>query len=145
MLLAYGFIAADVQNEFAQTYLRTTDDTPVADLRAAVDALIAEARDWLTSEDVDSPDHKFELYADCRYYRQDIQIPCALGPESLDDGGPLAADVRRGAPRYRELDAHAALHHRRRHHEDNQQHEHHIDQRHDVDFGQRARGPAAAP
>jgi N-methylhydantoinase A len=86
VLSAYGFIAADVQNEFAQTYLRTTDDTPVADLRAAVDALIAEARDWLTSEDVDSPDHKFELYADCRYYRQDIQIPCALGPESLDDG-----------------------------------------------------------
>jgi N-methylhydantoinase A len=97
VLSAYGFIAADVQNEFAQTYLRTTDATPVAELRAAVDALIAEARDWLTSEDVASGNHKFELYADCRYYRQDIQIPCALGPESLDDGfAPgLRADFER--------------------------------------------------
>jgi N-methylhydantoinase A len=97
VLSAYGFIAADVQNEFAQTYLRTTDATPVAELRAAVDALIAEARDWLTSEDVASGNHKFELYADCRYYRQDIQIPCALGPESLDDGFAtgLRADFER--------------------------------------------------
>jgi N-methylhydantoinase A len=86
VLSAYGFIAADVQNEFAQTYLRTTDDTSVAELRATVDALIAEAREWLTAEDVDSADHEFELYADCRYYRQDIQIPCALAPEAVGNG-----------------------------------------------------------
>jgi N-methylhydantoinase A len=86
VLSAYGFIAADVQNEFAQTYLRTTDATPAAELRAAVDGLVTEARDWLTGEDVDASEHKFELYADCRYYRQDIQIPCALAAELLDDG-----------------------------------------------------------
>jgi N-methylhydantoinase A len=86
VLSAYGFIAADVQNEFARTYLRTTDVTPATELRGAVDALVTEARDWLAGEDVDPGDHEFELYADCRYYRQDIQIPCALAADSLDDG-----------------------------------------------------------
>ena len=47
VLSAYGFIAADVQNEFARTYLRTTDVAGAGELRAAVDALVAEARDWL--------------------------------------------------------------------------------------------------
>jgi N-methylhydantoinase A len=86
VLSAYGFIAADVQNEFAQTYLRTTEAVSAAELRDVVDALVSEARDWLTSEDVASADQRFELYADCRYYRQDIQIPCALASEALNNG-----------------------------------------------------------
>jgi N-methylhydantoinase A len=86
VLSAYGFIAADVQSEFARTYLRTTEATTTAEVREAVDALVAEAREWLSAEEVDPADHKFELYADCRYYRQDIQIPCALAPEALNNG-----------------------------------------------------------
>ena len=86
VLSAYGFIAADVQNEFARTYLRTSDVTTAAEMREAVDSLVAEAREWLTGEEVASADQKFEVYADCRYYRQDIQIPCALDRGALDDG-----------------------------------------------------------
>ena len=86
VLSAYGFIAADVQNEFARTYLRTSDVTTAAEMREAVDSLVAEAREWLTGEEVPSADQKFEVYADCRYYRQDIQIPCALDRGALDDG-----------------------------------------------------------
>jgi N-methylhydantoinase A len=86
VLSAYGFIAADVQSEFARTYLRTTEATSTAEVREAVDALVAEARAWLAAEEVDPADQKFELYADCRYYRQDIQIPCALAPEALNNG-----------------------------------------------------------
>jgi N-methylhydantoinase A len=86
VLSAYGFIAADVQNEFARTYLHTTEDTTAAEMRAAVETLVAEARDWLNGEEVADPDQEFEVYADCRYYRQDIQIPCALEAGSLDDG-----------------------------------------------------------
>src|SRR5581483_3630593 len=94
VLSAYGFIAADVQNEFARTYLRTTDVAGASELRAAVDALISEARDWLDGEEVAPADQEFEVYADCRYYRQDIQIPCTLSPEALTDGyvGALRAD-----------------------------------------------------
>jgi N-methylhydantoinase A len=86
VLSAYGFIAADVQNEFAQTYLRTTEATTAGEVKDAVDGLVSEAREWLTAEDVAPADQQFELFADCRYYRQDIQIPCALSPESLNDG-----------------------------------------------------------
>jgi N-methylhydantoinase A len=86
VLSAYGFIAADVQNEFARTYLRTSDVTTAAEMREAVDALVAEAGEWLTGEEVAGADQKFEVYADCRYYRQDIQIPCALDPAALNDG-----------------------------------------------------------
>lgn len=86
VLSAYGFIAADVQNEFARTYLRTSDVTTAAEVREAVDALVGEAREWLTGEEVASADQKFEVYADCRYYRQDIQIPCALDTAALNDG-----------------------------------------------------------
>jgi N-methylhydantoinase A len=94
VLSAYGFIAADVQNEFAQTYLRTTEATSAEEVKAAVDTLVSEARDWLTAEEVASESQEFELFADCRYYRQDIQIPCALAPEALSDGyaGTLRAD-----------------------------------------------------
>jgi N-methylhydantoinase A len=94
VLSAYGFIAADVQNEFARTYLRTTDVASAGELRAAVEALVAEARDWLSGEEVAPSDQEFEVYADCRYYRQDIQIPCTLSPEALTDGyaGPLRAE-----------------------------------------------------
>ncbi len=86
VLSAYGFIAADVQNEFARTYLRTSDVTTAAEVREAVDSLVDEAREWLTGEEVASGDQKFEVYADCRYYRQDIQIPCALDAAALNDG-----------------------------------------------------------
>jgi N-methylhydantoinase A len=92
VLSAYGFIAADVQNEFAQTYLRTTDAASAADLKGTVDALVSEARDWLSAEEVAPEAQHFELYADCRYFRQDIQIPCALAAESLNDG--YAAQLR---------------------------------------------------
>jgi N-methylhydantoinase A len=86
VLSAYGFIAADVQNEFARTYLRTSDATTAAEMREAVEGLVGEAREWLAGEEVPSADQKFEVYADCRYYRQDIQIPCALDPAALNDG-----------------------------------------------------------
>jgi hypothetical protein len=39
----------------------------------------------------------------------------------------------------------ARLQHRRGQHEDHQQHQHHVDQRRDVDFGQRCLGASAAP
>ena len=51
----------------------------------------------------------------------------------------------RGLPRLRQVHLQALLHHRRGHHEDDEQHEHHVDERHDIDLGQRRRHPRAAP
>jgi N-methylhydantoinase A len=92
VLSAFGFLAADVQNEFARTYLRAAEETPGADVQAAVDELVAEADTWLDDEGVDAGDRVFDVFADCRYYRQDIQIPVALDRGSLVNG--YAAKLR---------------------------------------------------
>jgi N-methylhydantoinase A len=86
VLSAFGFLAADVQNEFARTYLRPAEETPGEDVLAAVDELIGEAGAWLDAEGVDAGDRVFDVFADCRYYRQDIQIPVALERTALLNG-----------------------------------------------------------
>jgi N-methylhydantoinase A len=85
VLSAFGFIAADVQNEFAQTYLRIAEETPADHLRDAVGGIVDEARTWLTGEDVPADEQAFEVFADCRYFRQDIQVPCALDHAAIGD------------------------------------------------------------
>lgn len=86
VLSAFGFIAANVQNEFAQTYLRVAEETPADHLRGAVDGLIEEGRAWLAAEEIPESDQAFTVFADCRYLRQDIQIPCSLELEEITDG-----------------------------------------------------------
>jgi N-methylhydantoinase A len=85
VLSAFGFIAADVQNEFARTYLRLAEETPADHLRGAVDEIVAEARGWLSGEEVPEDEQAFEVFADCRYFRQDIQVPCALEHGAIGD------------------------------------------------------------
>lgn len=86
VLSAFGFIAANVQNEFARTYLRVAEDTPAEHLRGTVEELVEEGRNWLLSEEIPEADHDFQIFADCRYLRQDIQIPCSLELDQLTDG-----------------------------------------------------------
>jgi N-methylhydantoinase A len=86
VLSAFGFLVADVQNEFARTYLKVAEDTPAASLREALTELRAEAAEWLSREDVAADEHEFSYYADCRYYMQDIQLPCRLELAEADEG-----------------------------------------------------------
>jgi N-methylhydantoinase A len=86
VLSAFGFLVADVQNEFARTYLKVAEETPAASLREALTELQAEAAEWLTREGVAADEHEFSFYADCRYYMQDIQLPCRLELKEADDG-----------------------------------------------------------
>ncbi len=86
VLSAFGFLVAEVQNEFARTFLQITQDTPAATLHRALTELQAEAAEWLTREAVPAEQHSFRFYADCRYYMQDIQVPCVLELHELTDG-----------------------------------------------------------
>ncbi len=85
VLSAFGFIAADVQNEFARTYLKVAEQTPANDVRAVASELLEEAREWLAAEDVPPGEQAFEAFADCRYFRQDIQLPCPLEVDRIDE------------------------------------------------------------
>ncbi|MBV9819687.1 MAG: hydantoinase/oxoprolinase family protein [Solirubrobacterales bacterium] len=86
VLSAFGFLVADVQNEFARTYLKVAEDTPAGVLREVLGELRAEAAEWLAREGVAAQDHAFSFFADCRYYMQDIQLPCAIAPEEASNG-----------------------------------------------------------
>ncbi|MGH3089353.1 MAG: hydantoinase/oxoprolinase family protein [Rubrobacteraceae bacterium] len=76
VMSAFGFLSSDIQNEFPETYLKIAEETPADEMKERVDDLIAGADEWLSGEGVNSEQRVFDLYADCRYYMQNIQIPC---------------------------------------------------------------------
>jgi N-methylhydantoinase A len=92
VLSAFGFLVAEVQNEFARTYLRIAEETAAEHLSAVLEELQTEARAWLEREGVAGERQSFGFYADCRYYMQDIQIPCVVALSEVTNG--FAATVR---------------------------------------------------
>jgi N-methylhydantoinase A len=83
VMSAFGFLTSDVQNAFSETYLRTDRDVDGDDVHAELRSLRDEATDWLRSEGVDEANHAFEYYADCRYFRQDIQMSIPIDVDNL--------------------------------------------------------------
>jgi N-methylhydantoinase A len=83
VMSAFGFLSSDIQNEFPETYLRTAEETPASELKTTVEGLIAGADEWLDGEGVGEEHKRFDLYADCRYHLQNIQIPCRFELEEL--------------------------------------------------------------
>ncbi|MEF8978838.1 MAG: hydantoinase/oxoprolinase family protein [Haloarculaceae archaeon] len=88
VMSAFGFLTSDVQNEFSRTYLETDLDVDGDDVYAELQDLREEATEWLESEGVPASKHAFEYYAECRYFRQDIQmsIPVDIGKLRGDIG-----------------------------------------------------------
>src|SRR5215204_5206501 len=78
VMSALGFLSSDIQNEFPETYLRVAEETPVSELKEEVEELKAQAEAWLEGEGVEGDQRQFDFYADCRYYLQNIQIPCGF-------------------------------------------------------------------
>jgi len=83
VMSAFGFLSSDVKNEFPETYLRLAEETPAAELKERLESLRSQAEEWLVGEGVDGSERGYELYVDCRYYLQNIQIPCRVEPEEL--------------------------------------------------------------
>ncbi|MGI8540565.1 MAG: hydantoinase/oxoprolinase family protein [Rubrobacteraceae bacterium] len=86
VMSAFGFLSSDIQNEFPETYLKIAEETPASELGGRVEALIGEATEWLVGEGVPEDKRQFDLYADCRYYLQNIQIPCRFERDEPKDG-----------------------------------------------------------
>ena len=83
VMSAFGFLTSNVQNEFSETYLETDLDVGGGDVHERLMGLRDEATGWLASEGVDPDDHAFEYYADCRYFRQDIQLSIPVDVDRL--------------------------------------------------------------
>jgi N-methylhydantoinase A len=90
VMSAFGFLTSDIQNEFAETYLETEEDVDGRDVYEELRALEADASDWLVSEGVAESDHAFDYVADCRYFRQDIQMSIPITIENLRGEAGLA-------------------------------------------------------
>lgn len=83
VMSAFGFLSSDIQNEFPETYLQIAEDTTASAMKERVEALVSEADEWLAGEGVEEDQRVFDLYADCRYYLQNIQIPCKFELDEL--------------------------------------------------------------
>lgn len=92
VMSAFGFLSSTIQNEFSKTYMRIAENTPSQDLRQEVEALMAEARQWLKGEGVSESDAHYEIFVDCRYYLQGIQISCPVDLSELS--GPNCSQIR---------------------------------------------------
>lgn len=84
VMSAFGFLSSDIQNEFPETYLRIAEETPASELKKTVEDLISQADAWLESEGVEEEQKRFDLFADCRYYLQNIQIPCRFELDEIE-------------------------------------------------------------
>ena len=89
VMSAFGFLTSDIQNEFSETYLETDLDVDGEDVFGELMTLREEAAEWLESEGVDETDHSFEYSADCRYFRQDIQMSIPVDIDNLQDEAGL--------------------------------------------------------
>ncbi|WP_410767320.1 hydantoinase/oxoprolinase family protein [Haloferax sp. DFSO60] len=90
VMSAFGFLTSDVQNEFSETYLQTDQDVEGSDVADTLGEIRSEAAEWLDSEGVDGANQTFDYFADCRYYRQDIQMSIPVDIDNLQRETGLA-------------------------------------------------------
>jgi N-methylhydantoinase A len=87
LLCATGDLVADFRNEFARTFIRTTDQVGGDELRGMLEQLGDEARDWLTREGIAPEQQRLAFNVDMRYYRQGYEIPVEIDPALLAGNG----------------------------------------------------------
>jgi N-methylhydantoinase A len=87
LLCATGDLVADFRDEFARTFIRTTDSVSGDEVRVILDELGVEARGWLEREGIPKPDQRLAFNVDMRYYRQGYEIPVEIEPSLLAGNG----------------------------------------------------------
>ena len=87
LLCATGDLVADFRDEFARTFIRTTDSVTGDEVRGILDELGDEARGWLEREGIPEADQRLAFNVDMRYYRQGYEIPVEIEPALLAGNG----------------------------------------------------------
>jgi len=87
LLCATGDLVADFRDEFARTFIRTTDSVSGDEVRGILDELGVEASGWLDREGIPEPDQRLAFNVDMRYYRQGYEIPVEIEPALLAGNG----------------------------------------------------------
>ncbi|HEU4448587.1 MAG TPA: hydantoinase/oxoprolinase family protein [Gaiellaceae bacterium] len=87
LLCATGDLVADFRDEFARTFIRTTDSVSGDEVRGILEELGAEASGWLEREGIAEGDRRLAFNVDMRYYRQGYEIPVEIEPALLAGNG----------------------------------------------------------
>ncbi|GAC1434959.1 MAG: hydantoinase/oxoprolinase family protein [Ktedonobacteraceae bacterium] len=87
LLCATGDLVADFRQEFARTFIRTTDQAETADVQTILTELQTEATHWLELEGIPQSQQVLTYNADMRYYRQGYEIPIAFTLSELTSNG----------------------------------------------------------
>ncbi len=87
VLSALGFLYSDVKNEFAQTFVRTMDDTDPSQIADILTKLGRDARAWLREEGIDEASQHLRYEADVRYFRQGYEFSLEIDPDRVGSGG----------------------------------------------------------
>jgi N-methylhydantoinase A len=85
VLSALGFVAAEIKNEFSQTYIRDADAIGADELRERLAALAEQADGWLDRERVDAAERTVDYVVDMRYQRQGFEIPIDIASGELTE------------------------------------------------------------
>ncbi len=87
LLCALGDLVADFRQEFARTFIRTTEEIQVSDMQSVLTELGGEATTWMDMEGIQQQQREVSYAADMRYYRQGYEIPIQFTLEELASGG----------------------------------------------------------
>ncbi len=87
LLCATGDLVADFRQEFARTFIRTTDSAETADVQTILTELQADATRWLELQGIPQAQQVLTYNADMRYYRQGYEIPISFTLEELNSKG----------------------------------------------------------
>jgi N-methylhydantoinase A len=87
LLCAIGDLVADFRDEFAQTYIRLLAEASGAEVAEILEGLGERATEWLAGEGIPQEAQRVTYTADMRYHRQGYEIPVALEPEEIRNGG----------------------------------------------------------
>src|SRR5438874_3153820 len=87
LLCAIGDLVADFRDEFARTYIRLLANASGAEVAEILDELGGRAAAWLEREGIPNEAQGVAFSAAMRYHRQGYEIPVALEPDEVRNGG----------------------------------------------------------
>jgi N-methylhydantoinase A len=87
LLCALGDLSTNFRDEFARTFIRTTDKVSVDDVVLVMEDLGKQAKNWLDGEGIapDMQEVKYEI--DLRYYRQGFELTVETSVAEIQEKG----------------------------------------------------------
>jgi len=95
VLSAQGFLHSDIKSEFSRTVIRPVSQIDLKQMRATLDTLGEQAREWLTSEHIAAKNQKIQFQIDMRYYRQGYEFSIDVEPGWLDSPAGVARMIEK--------------------------------------------------